>query len=42
MEINSLKFMIDVGVGIKVEHWLKEQGYEVKTVKKLQPEGGGC
>jgi predicted nuclease of predicted toxin-antitoxin system len=29
--------MIDVGVGKKVELWLREQGYDVKTVRSFDP-----
>lgn len=28
-----MKFLIDVGVGKKVEGWLKENGYDIKSVR---------
>lgn len=37
MTASSLKFMVDVGVGKKVEQWLGGQGYDVKTVRSLDP-----
>lgn len=37
MATDALKFMIDVGVGKKVEQWLGEQGYDVKTVRSFAP-----
>lgn len=37
MATSPLKFMIDVGVGKKVEQWLEEQGYDVKTVRSFDP-----
>jgi len=33
----SLKFLIDVGVGIKVEKWLKNEGYDLKSVRDIDP-----
>jgi hypothetical protein len=32
-----LKFLVDVGVGRKVEKWLKENGYDVKAVRDINP-----
>lgn len=29
----ELKFLIDVGVGKKVENWLNAQGYDTKSVR---------
>lgn len=37
MSITSLKFLIDVGVGKKVEKFLYKQGYNVKTVREMNP-----
>ena len=37
MATSPLKFMIDVGVGKKVEEWLREHGYDVKTVRSFDP-----
>ena len=37
MPENKLKFLVDVGVGKKVEEWLKENGYDVKTVRSIDP-----
>ena len=31
----TLKFFVDIGVGKKVEQWLIEQGYDVKTVRDI-------
>jgi len=30
-----LKFLIDVGVGKQVEHYLQTQGYDIKTVRAI-------
>jgi predicted nuclease of predicted toxin-antitoxin system len=32
-----LKFLVDVGVGKKVEKWLEENGYDVKAVRDINP-----
>jgi len=32
-----LKFLVDVGVGKKVEKWLLENGYDVKSVRDINP-----
>ncbi|MDP2753719.1 MAG: DUF5615 family PIN-like protein [Nitrospirota bacterium] len=37
MPENKLNFLVDVGVGKKVEEWLKENGYDVKTVRSIDP-----
>jgi predicted nuclease of predicted toxin-antitoxin system len=34
---DHLKFLIDVGVGRKVEHWLIENGYDAKFVRDINP-----
>jgi len=33
----ELKFIVDVGVSNKVEKWLAEQGFDVKTVRNIDP-----
>jgi len=37
MNPSELKFLIDVGVGRKVEVYLKSQGYDTKTVRDIDP-----
>jgi predicted nuclease of predicted toxin-antitoxin system len=37
MEHKNLKFLVDVGVGKKVEGWLFNQGYDVKSVRDINP-----
>jgi len=37
MATTAMKFLIDVGVGKKVEEWLAESGYDVKTVRRIDP-----
>lgn len=37
MPEGRLKFLIDVGVGKKAEEWLKANGYDVKTVRSVDP-----
>ena len=32
-----LKFLVDVGVGKKVENWLITNGYDVKSVRDINP-----
>ncbi|HLA51534.1 MAG TPA: DUF5615 family PIN-like protein [Thermodesulfobacteriota bacterium] len=32
-----LKFLVDVGVGKKVERWLIENGYDVKSMRYINP-----
>ena len=34
---HKLKFLIDIGVGKKVEQWLKDIGYDVKAVRDSDP-----
>ena len=34
---SKLKFLVDVGVGKKVEQWLRDNGYDVKTVRDVNP-----
>ncbi|MEK7828990.1 MAG: DUF5615 family PIN-like protein [Deltaproteobacteria bacterium] len=33
----KLKFLVDVGVGRKVDEWLAENGYDVKRVRDINP-----
>ncbi len=37
MDNKKLKFLIDVGVGEKVEKWLSTQGYDTKSIRDLDP-----
>lgn len=37
MEQKNLKFLIDVGVGKKVERWLANQGYDTTSVRDIDP-----
>ena len=37
MSESQLKFLVDVGVGIKVESWLIEQGYDTKSIRNIDP-----
>jgi len=37
MKERKLRFLIDLGVGIKVEKWLKDNDYDLKTVRDLDP-----
>jgi len=34
---NMLKFLVDVGVGRKVEKWLRDNGYDVKSILDINP-----
>ena len=35
--LGKLKFLVDVGVGKKTEDWLKENDYDIKTVRSINP-----
>lgn len=35
MKFNNLRFLIDVGVGIKVEEWLQEHGFDTNTIRNI-------
>jgi len=35
--MSQLKFLVDVGVGRKVEGWLRENGYDVSAVRNIDP-----
>lgn len=35
--LEDLKFLVDVGVSKKVEDWLRNQGYDVKCVRDMDP-----
>jgi hypothetical protein len=37
MPTSSLKFIIDVGVGKKVEDFLYKSGYDVLSVREINP-----
>ena len=37
MKQKSLKFLVDVGVSIKVERWLINHGYDTKSVRDINP-----
>lgn len=37
MNPEKLKFLVDVGVGKKVEAWLLKNGYDMKAVRDLNP-----
>ncbi len=37
MSQRQLKFLVDVGVGKRVETWLGKNGYDVKAVRDLNP-----
>ena len=37
MKRENLKFLVDVGVGKKVEHWLTNHGYSIKSVRDINP-----
>jgi predicted nuclease of predicted toxin-antitoxin system len=32
-----MKFLVDVGVGKKVENWLKSEGFDVLSVREIDP-----
>jgi predicted nuclease of predicted toxin-antitoxin system len=37
MTISELKFLVDVGVGKKVENYLHEHDYDTKTIRAINP-----
>jgi len=37
MSQKKLKFLVDVGVGKKVEKWLLRNGYDLKAVRDINP-----
>lgn len=37
MSEKDLKFVVDVGVGKKVEQWLRKQGYDIKSMRDINP-----
>ncbi len=37
MKEGKLQFLIDLGVGRKVEKWLKDNDYDIKTVRDIDP-----
>jgi predicted nuclease of predicted toxin-antitoxin system len=40
MPAQELRFMVDVGVGRKVERWLREAGCDVAAVREIDPRAG--
>ncbi|MHB8841891.1 MAG: DUF5615 family PIN-like protein [Candidatus Aquicultor sp.] len=37
MQHKSLRFLVDVGVSKKLEKWLQDQGYDVLSVRDIDP-----
>jgi len=37
MSRQTLKFLVDIGVSKQVEIWLKEQGYDTKAMRDIDP-----
>ncbi len=37
VEHGNLKFLVDVGVSKKVERWLQNNGYNIKSVRDINP-----
>lgn len=37
MNHTEIKFLIDAGVGIKVESWLIKQGYDTRSIRDIDP-----
>jgi len=37
MSEKGLKFLVDVGVSKKVEQWLRNHGYDIKSVRDINP-----
>ena len=37
MNCTRIKFLVDVGVGKSVENYLQKKGYDVKTVRDIDP-----
>ena len=37
MKIGELKFLVDVGVGTRVEGYLREEGYDARTIRAIDP-----
>lgn len=37
MDTNRLRFLVDIGVGKKVEAWLANNGYDSKSIRDLNP-----
>ena len=35
--MNNVKFLVDVGVGKKIENWLRENGYDTRAVRDIDP-----
>jgi Uncharacterized protein conserved in bacteria len=37
MNQTELKFLVDIGVGKKVEEWLSKSGYDIRSVRDINP-----
>ncbi len=37
MKSDGLRFLVDMGVGIKVEEYLQKSGYNTTTIRKIDP-----
>ncbi|MBA2491166.1 MAG: DUF5615 family PIN-like protein [Gammaproteobacteria bacterium] len=37
MNDRNLKFLVDVGVGAKVEEWLRNNGFDVQAIRDIDP-----
>ena len=37
-----MKFLVDVGVGRAVETWLKDNGYDTRSVRDIDPRAKDC
>jgi len=37
MKFLELKFLVNVGVGIKVEKYLLDNGYDIKSIRNINP-----
>ncbi|MBC2714103.1 MAG: DUF5615 family PIN-like protein [Desulfobacteraceae bacterium] len=37
MKSSELRFLVDVGVGIGIEKYLREEGYDTKAVREIDP-----
>jgi predicted nuclease of predicted toxin-antitoxin system len=37
MNAKDLKFIVDVGISKKVEQWLQNHGYDIKSIRDINP-----
>jgi uncharacterized protein with PIN domain len=37
MNLSELRFLVDVGVGKGIERYLREEGYDTKAVRDINP-----